>query len=433
MRKPYRKQPSKKLPSAVQLTIEGIAANGDGYGYHDKNLWYVPYTIKGDVVMAEPIKAIKNNYQAAIQTWVSQSPERNMPICPLFEQCGGCKLQHLAKEQYQLWKKQQLLEILKRQNIDAPAFDQTCFLPAATRRRVTFALSDNYDLSFHHQRSHKLITVQHCPLLTDDLNQALPLIQAWLKQYGTHIGLNGQIHLCQLNQLEMTIISQQPLPIKAIKAFTELQKIPNLARLCWKQNNSLPQVILQSHDCFVQYDQISIPTPPMPFLQASLQGEQFLQQKVLEYAEGSTSIIELFCGIGTFSFPLAMHYKNIHALDIAGDAINLAQIAAKKQQQHLKGRLIFSQRDLFKQPLLPSELKQATIILDPPRAGAIEAIQQIARSDVKHIVMVSCNPKSFSRDVALLQQSGFYLEKLSLLDQFIYTPHTELIAKLCRV
>ncbi len=431
MKKPYKAQ-AKKLPEPVKLTIEGIAANGDGYGYHNNKLWYVPYTMANDIIIASPIKAMKNCYQANIQSWVSKSPNRSVPTCPFFGSCGGCKLQHLSEQDYQSWKQQQILQILKRQNINISDFDEISFLPKATRRRVTFALSKSYELSFHRHHSHQLISVNHCPVLTDEINASLPFIQNWLKQHGSPICADAQIHLCLLNKLEMTIISSKPLPLKAINAFTKLQQVPNLARLCWKQKDYEPQVIWQTSNLFAQYDDAYVQTPPMPFLQASLQGEQFLQRKILEYiGKTSTPIIDLFCGMGTFSFPLAKAYKKVHGFDIAKTTIEGAQISANEQPQ-LKGRITFSQRDLFKQPLLPYELKQAIVILDPPRAGAMETVEQIARSDVQHVVMVSCNPKSFSRDVHLLQRSGFHLERLSLLDQFTYAPHMELVGKLVK-
>ncbi len=428
-----RKKPAivKNLPQPALIHIEAIGADGDGYGYHEDKLWYVPYTMAGDMVHAKAVKSMKSGYLAEAQSWEKQA-EHAQPICPLFTQCGGCKLQHLPKENYQDFKQQQVLQILERQNIQIGQMDEYCFLPAATRRRVTFAVSPDYQLSFHHLHSHQLTKVNRCPLLTNMLNDALPVIQKWLYQYGKLIGKGAQIHLCQMNKLEMTIITQKSLPLDAIKAFIELQNVPNLGRLCWRDNNlHLSEVIWQDADCFLQYGDVAVAAPIMPFLQASLEGEQFLQRKILEYMKDSSKIIELFCGLGTFSFPLALQGHMVDAYDVAEDAIIAAQNAAR-QHSTLTNRLKYIQRDLFKQPLLPTELKDAAILLDPPRAGAIDSIMQIVRSKVQDIVMVSCNPKSFSRDVALLQDAGFVLEKLSLLDQFTYAPHMELVAKLSK-
>ncbi len=423
----------KNPPSPCQATIEKLAADGDGIAVLNGKNWYIPYTQTGDVVTAHPIKETKDFVKAKAESFIEYSPQRQKPKCPLFGQCGGCKLQHLPIEQYKQWKIDQLMQKLARHHISLKndEFDETCFLPLGSRRRVTFALDSNYKLSFNLYNSHKLIPVELCPLLKAKINEALPLLQKWLNKYGKHLPKKSQIHISLLNALEVTIIADCFMPSSLVKAFNELQDINNIHRLCWRIMDET-HIIWQKDILYLNWGLTQIPAAPSSFLQASYEGEVFLQNKLLEYGKDAKSAIDLFCGIGTFSFIMAQNKCKVQAFDNAPTSIQAAQTALKSLP-HLQKFLRFHERDLYRQPLLPAELKSDMIILDPPRAGAIEAVKQIALSqNIKKVVMISCNPSSFARDAEILKKASFVINRLSLLDQFVYSAHSEVIAELIR-
>ncbi|MFV0320919.1 MAG: class I SAM-dependent RNA methyltransferase [Alphaproteobacteria bacterium] len=427
----YQRKQKIQLPDITKVTIESIAKNGDGYSRINGQNWFIPYCQTGDVILAKPYKQAQGNIYATAEDFIEKVPNNSAPICPYFTQCGGCKLQHLPTPDYQQWKTQQLTNILEQNHIHEYKLDETCFLPPHSRRRVTFRLNSDYQLCFNAHNSHELVAITNCPILEPKLNDILADLQSWLSHYGSFLGKQTELHLTLLNQIELTIITPKTIHPHLVTPLTELKNIAHLGRLCWQQNEHT-DIIWQKTNLYVDWANIQIEVAPAPFLQASAQGEQFLQRKLLEYTGKNKQAIELFCGMGTFSFPLLTQCKKIMAYDNAPSAIRAATHAFNHLGQY-QGRLQFIERDLFRQPLLPAELNKADIIiLDPPRAGAEETVKQIARANIQKIVMVSCNPKTFTRDINILSQAGLKLNRISLLDQFVYSPHMEVIGEIIR-
>jgi 23S rRNA (uracil1939-C5)-methyltransferase len=145
-------------------------------------------------------------------------------------------------------------------------------------------------------------------------------------------------------------------------------------------------------------------------------------------ARGAINIADLFCGAGTFTGGLAEQAQHITAIDSEGPAT-----AALTKAASLYKNVSVQKRDLFKNPLSAAELKPFdTVILDPPRAGAKAQAEALARSSVPKIIAVSCNPATFARDAKILIEGGYILQSASLIDQFTYSAHCELVALFSR-
>ena len=157
--------------------------------------------------------------------------------------------------------------------------------------------------------------------------------------------------------------------------------------------------------------------PPGSFLQATQPGEDTLARFVTTHTGKTKTVADLFCGNGTFTGPL-MNGRRIIAADNAEDAISALQKAG------VDARL----RNLFKEPMSLKDLGGVDcVILDPPRAGAGTQVAELAEGDIPVIVYVSCNPASFARDAAALAENDYGLDRLTLVDQFIWSTHTELV------
>ena len=170
--------------------------------------------------------------------------------------------------------------------------------------------------------------------------------------------------------------------------------------------------------------------PPGGVLQATHEGEQALVAAVLAAVEAAEqaagrrpcSVADLFCGAGAFTFPLARAGARVHAVD--ADATLLHALTAARGTR----RITAEQRDLFTRPLSASELRGFdAVVFDPPRAGARAQAAELARSAVPVVAAVSCNPSTFARDVRILADGGYRLEKVTPIDQFLWSPHLELV------
>ena len=177
------------------------------------------------------------------------------------------------------------------------------------------------------------------------------------------------------------------------------------------------ETLIEAKVFYKRFDSLVVNLAPGAFLQPSAEGERTLTQCVIDGAGDAARIADLFCGNGTFTGSL-MDGRDIVAADSAGDAV--AALAKAGVRAH--------RRNLFKEPFSAAELDDRDcVILDPPRAGAQAQAEALAWSKVEKIVYVSCNPQSFARDVAILTNAGRRLKSLTIVDQFIWSPHTEIV------
>ena len=184
--------------------------------------------------------------------------------------------------------------------------------------------------------------------------------------------------------------------------------------------------LMMARQPLIGFGPATVPLPPGGFLQAVPQAEAAMVERAVAAVKGAKKIADLFCGAGTFTFPLATV-----APVIAADASKAGIAALKAGAGSAKGMkaITAEARDLFRRPLTPYDLKGCeAIVFDPPRAGAIDQTAQIAGTKAAVVVGVSCNPQTFARDARVLIDAGFRLERVTPVDQFLWSAHVELVS-----
>ena len=181
---------------------------------------------------------------------------------------------------------------------------------------------------------------------------------------------------------------------------------------------------------YQRFGKAQVVPPAGAFLQATAEGEAALLRAVKRAIGGASKVADLFSGCGTFALPLA-ETAEVHAVE--GEKAMVAALdRGWRETQGLK-RVTSEARDLLRRPLLRDELaKFDAIVIDPPRAGAEAQIAEIAASTVPLVAMVSCNPITFARDAKALIAAGFRIESLVVVDQFRWSNHIEVAARLVR-
>jgi 23S rRNA (uracil1939-C5)-methyltransferase len=166
--------------------------------------------------------------------------------------------------------------------------------------------------------------------------------------------------------------------------------------------------------------------PPGAFLQATAAAEKAISDLVLGHASRARRIADLFCGIGPFALRLAERVP-VSAFDADRGAIAaLASAAARTPGLRPVSATV---RDLFRNPLTGTELEgMDTAVVNPPRQGAEAQCRQLAGAGLRTVIMVSCNPATFARDADILVRGGYRLEVVTPVDQFLWSPHVELVA-----
>ena len=200
----------------------------------------------------------------------------------------------------------------------------------------------------------------------------------------------------------------------------ELARAADLARLTLDGD-----VVYGARAPIVRFGRATVALHPGGFLQAVAEAEAFMADAVVEAVRGARKVADLFSGSGAFTFRLA----EVAAV-AAFDSEPLATGALKTAIGTAPGlkTVTVEARDLFRRPLAAAELNRFdAVAFDPPRAGAVAQAGEIARSKVPVVVGVSCNPATFARDARVLKSGGYRLERVTPVDQFLWSPHIELV------
>jgi 23S rRNA (uracil1939-C5)-methyltransferase len=409
-----------------RLAIDHVGHRGDGVALADGEAVYVPYSLGGETVEVAPTPGHPDRRRLlAVE---HASPERIAPFCPHFGVCGGCAIQHWQMERYRAWKHQLVVETLKQAKLAcevSPLIDAH----GLGRRRITLHARmgslDVLRVGFAAANSHDVIPVDRCPILDPGLNGALDA--AWaLAEPLISIAKPLDIQLTATDSgLDVDVRGSGPLATAMITALSRICEQHRLARL-----TRHGELVLMRSPPLVSIGASRVTLPPSSFLQATVAGEETLAALVAEACGRAKNIADLFCGVGPFALRLAAKAR-IAAFDSDAGAVTALQKAATATSGLKPVRA--ETRDLFRRPLVAQELRDFdAIVFDPPRQGAQAQAMQLAVSKVGVVVAVSCNVATFARDLRILVDSGFRLEKVTPVDQFRHTPHVELVARLTR-
>jgi 23S rRNA (uracil1939-C5)-methyltransferase len=404
----------------IDHKFDGIIKDGD-------NIIKVPFTQKDDIIQ---IKSLNNSKEIPIAldySFVSKSQNRIKPICTYYESCGGCKAQHLPSEEYIAIKKnhfQQACEFLNLKDIE---FKHHLDSPIKQRRRATFSVKNN-NIGFKEYRSNKVVSINHCPLLTDAINIFFKDLSQIIKTSNQILGIT-EVIISDINgKIDVLIKSNNGTNAKILSILMPLF-VKSLAKsIHWQAPNKKPEALAIQEQIFLNYNNHLIPFATGSFLQAEAFGEETLQKAVLQNLINPQKVLDLFCGLGGYSFNIAHvpSITNIQAVDSNKEAISAIKAVKNPKIQAFA-------KDIIKTPYLAQELENFdTIIINPPRVGAKEQAKEIAKcTNINQISMIYCSVSALARDLQIiLQSNNFMINSIFIVDQFIYTEHMEIYVSL---
>ncbi len=407
------------------LTIDHVGAKGDGVSRDHERAVHVPFTLPGEVV-----EVVQRGEKARLVSITSPSPQRVAPICGHFGVCGGCSLQHWDEAAILAWKGDLVARALSRKGLDievSPAIAAW----GSGRRRASFhgkQGSNGFEFGFAEAKSHKIVSINECPILTASLQAALhrlAVLAEGLAPKGETIDLIVTDTPTGLDVDVRNAGKVDRFERRGLERLGHLADAAQIGRLTLHGHTAVSRVSPR-----VKMGQAIVAVPAGAFLQATRAGEDALAAKVLEWTKGAKHVADLFAGLGTFALRLK---DNAQVTAIESDPTAVA--AMKQASDALAGgkTLTAIARDLYRAPLTPHEIKgMDAIVFDPPRAGAEAQAFQIARSKVNLVVAISCDPATFARDAAILIEGGFKLDEIIAFDQFRFTSHVEIAAKFTR-
>lgn len=397
--------------------VERLGHLGDGIA---EGPVYVPGALPGEVVTGHVSAGRLLDLRI-----VTPSPDRITPPCRHARSCGGCQLQHASDAFVAAWKRDVVLTALAAQGLQGEV-SLPLTSPAQSRRRAVFSVRRTKKgalAGFHQKSSDVVVEVPDCRVVDPRLSGALPFVQALAVLAGSRKGEMSVSVTTSQDGLDVDVRGAKPADAQVQVNLADLARTHDIARIGWEG-----EAILTRRAPRQLFDGITVIPPPGAFLQATRDGEISLRAVVQTVTQGAARIVDLFAGCGTFGLPLS-RTAQVHAVE--GDATMLQTLdQAWRQASGLK-HVTHAARDLFRNPLLPDDLARFdAAVLDPPRAGAEAQVAQLAKAKVPRIAYVSCNPVSFARDCAVLVAAGYRMGPVTVVDQFRWSTHVELVAGL---
>jgi len=414
-----------------ETTITRIGLEGDGVGAYNNFHVIVPKTAIGDKISCTVKYTTKDRIHANLVEVLQASTSSILAPCEYFNECGGCGLQHINYDEYKNYKLGLLTSALQNNNIPLPQEIPWFSVGEHARRRAFVRFDKSGKLGFYEHQSHNVIDIKKCLILEPALESLLKPLKELSVKLGIQIegwmitNTDSGIDLA-LHSDDVKIKNESPI----FAALTNFAKTYKIARLSWKRGRKNIPVITTTKP-FLLIGGNEIMLPEEYFLQAAKSGQEAILNAVIPHVDTDAKVLDLFSGLGIYSFSVADKAAKASAYEIAPEMVEAMEDNIRK---HRLGEKISTYcRDIETFPLGRDELaKFDTAIINPPRTGALKQVNVVAAGAVKKIIMVSCNSSTFARDAKILYDSGYKLTYLSAIDQFYYSHHLEQVGVFVR-
>ncbi|MDO3376688.1 class I SAM-dependent RNA methyltransferase [Geoalkalibacter halelectricus] len=416
------------------IRIESLAFGGSGVGRLGGKVVFVAGAVPGDEVRIRPVREKKHFMEAEILEVLVPSPDRRVPPCPVFGQCGGCQWQSLPYARQVFWKERIFADFLLRQvGVESQVMGSLLAAPNewAYRSRVQFKCYQSpagFVMGFYRRGSHFVIDVDHCPIAAAAINQALGLFRDWLSQSPCPEAI-PQVDLAVDDEGQVAAIvhclAADPRPLAAYLA----PRVGEQGLALYVQTgrkHTLTQVQGPGRLCIHPLDAspLRLGYPVGGFAQVNLAQNRRLVAELLQAVGSPTGlrVLDLFCGMGNFSLPLAAAGAAVVGVEDFAPAI--VQAEDNSLANGLTARFLCRPaRQALTQDLLRERFD--LVVLDPPRSGAREVIPELLRMRPERIVYISCDPATLARDLKPLVHNGYQVRGARGIDLFPQTYHLE--------
>ena len=436
---------------SLTVNVERLDVNGCGVAYHKKKPIFVNGSLPNENVVVQLIEQ-KNKYARAKLLTINKASEKRVSAkCQHFSLCGGCDIQHLEYAEQIVFKQSKVLELFSRSGIATSVIEQLPWQNPITsspwnyRRKARIGVQFNKNsqaiIGFRQKATNQLIGVKSCPVLVEPAENLFPLLQTLINQLSVKKAI-GHIEVIYADNNKA--LNTLTLIVRQLRAINQHDR--NLWQAFASENhcevffqeealNKQPlkntqKAALNNDLCYHIIDDIKINFAPSDFIQINEQVNSAMVEQALNWLSlnAQDQILDLFCGLGNFSLPIAKKVAHVVGVEGVQSMVNKAcENAAFNKIENCS----FFQADLNSEWLSAKTLNDwakqrfTKVLLDPARSGAELAIAQVIKLAIPTVLYVSCEPTTLARDSQLLLAKGYTIEKIGLVDMFSQTKHVE--------
>ncbi|MBQ3443913.1 MAG: 23S rRNA (uracil(1939)-C(5))-methyltransferase RlmD [Selenomonadaceae bacterium] len=432
------------------IKIHNLGSSGEGVGKLGELIIFVEGALPGEEILAEIVTRKKNYAVGKLIEVVKPSIERVKPFCPLYNDCGGCQLQHLSYSAQLNWKRQQVVDAVERiGKLNGVEIFETLGMenPLHYRNKMQFPVGKNLQIGCYARGSHKIIDTQACMIQNELNDKILNVVRNVAKKFqlqpyneDTHkgflrhvmgrIGFNGEFMI-----VLVTATKNFPNEKNFVRAL--VKELPNVTSIQQNVQTFKNNVIL-GRDTKILFGKATIHDKignftfnisARSFFQVNTVQAEILYKTALNFAElhGHETIIDAYCGTGTISLFMARKARKVIGIEVVSSAIADAKRNARENNIRNAEFIVGDAVKVLPRIFEPADV----VIVDPPRAGCDKKVlETFAGMNPEKIIYVSCNPATLARDLKILYELGYRTKKIQPVDMFPFTSHVESVAQI---
>lgn len=457
MNKSYQQQEAAiRVGQQMTLTIKSLGINGEGIGYYKRKIVFVEKALPGEVVHAE-VTDVKETYAVArLVRVVERSPARVEPPCPVYEECGGCSLQHMDYQAQLASKRELVIESLRKYaRLENPPVAETIGMenPWGYRNKAQFQVgrqNGRLVAGLYQTGSHRLVDLESCRVQHEATNE----IVRTARQVMEELGIPAYDERKRTGVIR-TIVARAAFATgeTQLTLVTATEEIPRVKELILELRTRLPRLvsIVQNVNrkktsrvfgdttrqlwgrpsIAEQLGELSFDLSARAFFQLNPEQTRKLYEEVKKAAglTGSELVLDLYCGTGTIALWLAPYAREVRGIELIPEAVEDARRNAEKNGA-ANATFHVGRAEVLMPKWARQGVKPDVVVVDPPRTGLDDAlIRSLLEVQPQRIVYVSCNPSTLGKDVAKLL-ARYELVSAQPVDMFPHTSHVESVTLL---
>jgi 23S rRNA (uracil1939-C5)-methyltransferase len=427
-RKPNKRQQSSAKPAGPkqEFIVEGLTHEAKGVARNAGKVTFIDGALPRETVEAQVTKPGKNYDIAILNRILTHSPHRVIPPCIHYDACGGCSFQHLEGKQQLAAKHQwlvgQLRKVLQHQTIDI--LSDRAFGYRRRARIAVIAKEDKTVLGFRGKGSNQIVSIENCIVLTEPLQQLYVSLKS--KLIGNPLVTKlGHIELLEDEQgVSVLFRLTEVMSTELILQWQQWAQ-KNKVAMYWQSPAAKRAQLEDGELRHYNIDGMSLRYHPQDFIQVNSAMNKLMVAQAMDWLALTEDdvVLDLFCGVGNFSLPLAKRAKKVVGIEVQESMVAAARYNA---QQNGLANVSFIAADLTQAIAGKfSNLGVTKILLDPPRAGAKEFLDTIIAIKPQQILYVSCDAATLARDAEYLVNNGFEVLRVTMMNMFPQTSHVE--------
>ncbi|MEG1676433.1 MAG: 23S rRNA (uracil(1939)-C(5))-methyltransferase RlmD [Clostridia bacterium] len=414
---------------------------------------FVQGALPGETIEAQALKVCPRYAFAKLLKVLTPSPDRAVPPCPVYEQCGGCSGQHMRYEATLEAKRAQVLDCFNR--IGGLALTQAdvpmvlgAKSPLHYRNKTALPVGGTADaplLGFYRRRSHAIVPLADCVVTMGDVANVLSAVKQWMRQakvtpYNEETGCGVLRHVILRTSRDESLMvilvsTQEHLPEIPLLIERLRQTAKGFCSLFLNVNKQHNNVIL-GKSCQKLYGQdaifetllgLTFEISPLSFFQVNPAQTEMLYQQAIAFAQLSADdvAVDAYAGAGTIALCVAKSIARVIGIEIVPQAVESARKNAERNGISNAEFHVAAVEELLPK-LIADGLRPNVIFLDPPRKGVEpQVIEAVLLAKPRRVIYVSCHAPTQARDLALLKAGGYRFERCQPVDMFCYAGGVE--------